>query len=219
MMTDKPFSTNYNRVVAVAASCGAILVCLIVGITLVNGTGYQDFESIRNYRTVDEYAARLATSSSVLRAIYPLDTLYIFAYLIMVFAMVLATGQTTPVGILACVAALGTASLDFIENNHILAMAAAVERGYEVSMGRVTFETVITQTKFNFGLLLTLCLSFLLPGHTKGGLCARWLARALVVLAPVALLSPIATLAYISMNILFAGIIAAVFFQASSSNM
>lgn len=80
-----------------------------VAITIANGVGYQDFEPILNYQTVEEFDTRIAESTSVLKMIYPIDKIYVFNCLAMVFGMVLATGNLNPIGVLSCVAALGAA--------------------------------------------------------------------------------------------------------------
>lgn len=208
---------HYHWVVAFASTFCGVLVFAIVGLTLANGVGYQDFESFSRYQDIELYNAALVEAARTLRLIYPLDTLYIFGYLIMTFAMVQISKESTFCGVLALIAALMTGGLDFIENNHILLMAQNAEIGHMNSPAQVSFGAVVTQTKFNFGLLLTLCISFLIPADTKAGIAARWLARLLVLCAPVALLTPPTTLLYIAMNIILAGLIAFTYGMRQSS--
>jgi hypothetical protein len=127
--------------------------------------------------------------------------------------------QTAPIrgfSWLALIVVLITGSLDFVENNLILANAGRAELDYSISGIQIHVGTVLTQTKFNFGLLLTLCISFLIPFETTLGTATRWLARILAVIAPVALLTPETTLLYIAMNILFLGLIASAYSTARS---
>lgn len=211
--------TNLPRLVALCAGFGATMVALMVGISVQNGTGFQDFESILRHGTPEAYGAAIADAAPVLRLIYPLDTMYIFSYVTMVFALVQLVPERRMAGLLAVIAVLMTAGLDFIENNHILAIAAAAERGVLPDMARITFETVVTQSKFNFGLLLTLTLSFLILQDGRAADVTRWLARAVVALAPVALLSPVTTLIYLSMNIGLSYLIAYLYWPRSSQSM
>lgn len=197
-----------HRVVTIASAAGATLVCFMVGITLANGVGFQDFESLARFNTVESYNTALVDAGPVLRMIYPLDTTYILAYTTMTYAMVKIAKDAKVFGMLALIAAFMTGLLDFIENNHILSMLTQAEINQSIDISQVTLETVITQTKFNFGLMLTLALSFLIPSDTRVGFSAVWLARALVIAAPVALLAPATTLLYITMNVVFGGLIA-----------
>jgi len=207
---------DLRRLVAVSAAIGATLVATMVAISVQNGTGFQDFESILRHGTPAAYGAAIADAAPVLRLIYPLDTMYIFSYVTMVFAMVQLVPERRMAGLLAVIAVLMTAGLDFIENNHILAIAAAAERGVMPDMARITFETVVTQSKFNFGLLLTLTLSFLILQESRVAAVTRWLARAVVLFAPVALLSPVTTLLYLTMNIALGYLIAATYWPRRS---
>lgn len=211
--------TNLPRLVALCAGFGATMVALMVGISVQYGTGFQDFESILRHGTPAAYGAAIADAAPVLRLIYPLDTMYIVSYVTMVFALVQLVPERRMAGLLAVIAVLMTAGLDFIENNHILAIAAAAERGVLPGMARITFETVVTQSKFNFGLLLTLTLSFLILQDGRTADVTRWLARAVVALAPVALLSPVTTLIYLSMNIGLGYLIAYLYWPRSSQSM
>lgn len=190
-----------NKWIASSAGAGGILVALVIGLTITMGNGYQDFESILRYGDIDIYNAQIITAIPVLKLIYPVDTMYVFSYVTMVFALVQAAKDRKAIGILAMTVVTILAALDFIENNHIIALANNAKLGYEASIGQVTFETIITQTKFNFGLLLTLALSFLITIQTKAATITRWLARFIVLCAPVALLTPLTTLIYIAMNI------------------
>jgi hypothetical protein len=185
----------------------------MVSITIAYGTGFQEFESLQTHKTPELYSAKIADAASVLRILYPLDTLYVFSYVILVFAM----AQTAPIrgfAWLALIVVFITGSLDFVENNLILANAGRAELDYSISGIQIHVGTVLTQTKFNFGLLLTLCISFLIPFETTLGTATRWLARILAVIAPVALLTPETTLLYIAMNILFLGLIASAYSTA-----
>lgn len=207
---------DLRRLVAVSAAIGATLVATMVAISMQNGTGFQDFESILRHNTPEAFSAAIIDAAPVLRLIYPLDTMYIFSYVTMVFAMVQLLPDRRMASILALIAVMMTAGLDFIENNHILAMAAAAERGVMPDMARITFETVVTQSKFNFGLLLTLTLSFLILQESRVAAVTRWLARAVVLFAPVALLSPVTTLLYLTMNIARGYLIAATYWPRRS---
>ncbi len=217
-MNDLSYPQLYRTLIAFAGVAGATLVTLMVGISITQGIGYQDFESILRFGDIAVYTAQIAEAAPVLRWIYPLDTLYIFSYLIMVFAMAQLAVERPNIARLAIIAVLATAFLDFVENNHIMSMANAAERGFGVAIEQITLESVITQTKFNAGLLLTLCLSFLIPVGGTVSFVARWLARGLVLCAPVALLTPATTLLYISMNIGLAGLIAVIYGGAASGN-
>jgi len=210
-MPERNSSSIHYQIVAYASGICALLVCLIVGISVYHGTGYQDFESMLRFGDIEIYNEKIAEALPVLRSIYPIDTLYIFGYLIMVFSMVQVVQNRKTLGLLSMIAVVVLAFLDFVENNHILAMANNAALGLRIEASQVTLETVITQTKFNFGLLLTLMISFLIPDGTRTGMLARWFARFLVLCAPVAILTPTTTLLYITMNVALGAVISVVY--------
>ena len=189
------------RQAALAALAGAGFVITMLSLTILNGVGYQDFECLLRFGTPQAYGDNLAHAAPVLRMLYPIDTLYIFSYVLLVFAMVHCVPERRAAGQLAIIAVLATAGFDFVENNFILAMANGAERGNVPSLANITFETTITQIKFNCGLLLTLSLSFLIPFQGKLAAVSRWLPRAAVVVGPFAILSPETVLIYLAMNI------------------
>lgn len=199
MTTDTDLLSQMKLVMGSALAAGILLIAM-VAITLIDGTGFNNFESLSVFGTPALFASHIVDAGATLRKIYPLDTMYIFAYTVMVFALL----QIKPHGmfsVLSIIAVLGTGILDFVENNHIIAMLLAAENGSVPSVGEITFQTVVTQTKFNFGLLLTLSFSFILPFTGRLAVFFRWFARGLVLIAPIALLTPLTTFMYICANL------------------
>lgn len=205
---------NY-KIVQACAMVGALLVLAMVSVTMMYGTGFQDFESLRTYQTIEVYNAIIVDAAPVLQMLYPLDTLYVFSYVVLIIAM----AQVAPIrgfALLATIVVLITGFLDFVENNLILANSSSAELGNLVSGKQIYIGSIVTQTKFNFGLLLTLSISFLIPFETSLGTVTRWLARCLAVIAPVALLTPATTLLYIVVNIFLLGLIPSAYSAAVS---
>lgn len=210
-------SQGLYRTAAVAAAAGAIFVLAMMTITIVSGTGFQDFETILATGSIEAYNAKIGVTGLVLKTIYPLDTLYVISYVTLTFVMAQVAFDRRFAAILAMAVALVLAMLDFVENNHLIAMADGVQHGFTVSFDRIVNQTVITQTKFNFGLLLTFTLSFLIPFRGALAQVARWLPRLIVVVAPVALLTPITTIAYLFMNIGLGMALALLFWREAAS--
>lgn len=214
MSHPETLTLNY-KIVQASAMVGALLVFVMVSITIAYGTGFQEFESLQTHMTAEVYSAEIADAALVLRLLYPLDTLYVFSYVVLIAAM----AHDAPIrgfAWLALIVVLITGSLDFIENNLILANANSAELGSSIGGMQIHIGTILTQTKFNFGLLLTFSISFLIPFETSLGKATRWLARILAVIAPMALLTPATTLLYIVMNIFFLGLIASTYSAAMS---
>ena len=215
----EPFAPTQRQAIArltgLAAGLGALLVLTMVGIIAANGVGPNDFESLIRFGTPAVFAEQIAIHLSMLRTIYPFDTIYVLAYVTMTFGMIVYRGQITPFGVLAIIAVLATALLDFVENNHIIAMGIAASNGIAPSATEITVQTVITQTKFNAGLLLTFVISILLDVDSRLALATRWLARLLIPGAVVAMLAPSTTLLYISANIILFALMAVIFLRRS----
>lgn len=210
-MTNHGLAPGLAKTVSVLAGAGALAVLAMIGISIANGVGFQDFESILKFGNMPTYNEMIAKAAPVLRTIYPIDTVYVLCYTVMTFSIIQLAPDKKLLGILAAISVSVVAILDFVENNHIIAMANAVERGYEIPYLQVITENVITQVKFNSGLMLTLALSFLFPDAGRVSTVAKWLARITVVFAPVALLTPLTTLIYLTMNIVLAAMISFIY--------
>lgn len=206
------------KIVRVSAAASAICLLTMVMATIANGTGVQDFASLLTHQTIEQYNSSLVEAAPSLRMIYPIDTLYVLSYTIMVVTMS-HTSQIRSLAWLAIVAVLLNTLLDFVESNSVLANATSAVLGYPVSVSQVQFGSLISQTKFNIGLLVTLTISFLIPFHTGPSGVTRWFAHILVVAAPAALLTPTTTLIYVNMNVFLFIMIAAVYANAPKGKL
>lgn len=218
-MPPTQLSQTMARTAAVTAAFATVAVVAMIGITIANGVGFQDFESLLRFDEIEIYTQNIAKAAPVLRTLYPIDTLYVLSYVIMTFAIIHLAPERSVFGNLAGGIVVILALLDLVENNHIIAMASAAERGLPIAAIEVTIEHVITQVKFNTGLLLTLSLSFLFPQIGRISVFASWFARAVVVFAPIALLNPVTTLIYLSMNVIFAGILTVMYATVARSGL
>lgn len=125
-----------------SAACAAVLFLVLLAISRATGADQQWFESVRDPAT---YAAALARHSTGLRALIAVDDLFIVAYA----AVGLALGEKlrrAPVARALTAAVLIAATLDLLENHHILAMLRAAPGA--PALAQLELQMTLSMTKW-----------------------------------------------------------------------
>ncbi len=157
--------TDWSIHLAVAAV--AILVAM-VGVTLTTGISQETFEIVRR---PDVYAAGLRDHAGALRALFGLDSAFLILYaaFFVEFGRRIATSDNRTLVWLAIGFILATAVLDMIEDHHILSMLYGVENGADPGPGELTFQHVLSQTKFHVSYLGLFLFGLCIPRETIAG--------------------------------------------------
>jgi hypothetical protein len=147
------------------AGIAAILLIAMMCVSLVTGVAQEPFELVR---TPAAYRSDLIASSSWLKVILAIDSLFVIAYASFFVCFARVAGKHGDAGMLrlGVVAILATAILDIIEDQHLFALADSLRLGEEVSLGVLRMQHVLSQTKFHLSYLATVFVAMGLPRRT-----------------------------------------------------
>ena len=138
---------------------------LFRSVSLGTGVAQEPFEIVR---TPSAYRSDLINSSSWLKIILAIDSLFIIAYASFFVCFSRVAGKHGDAGILrlGVVAILATAILDIIEDQHLFALADSLGFGEELSLGMLRMQHVLSQAKFHLSYMATVFIAMGLPRRT-----------------------------------------------------
>lgn len=147
------------------AGIAALLLIGMMGVSLATGVAQEPFELVRDPAA---YRSDLLASSSWLKVILAMDSLFIIAYasFFLCFARVARQYGDAEMLRLGVMAILATAILDVIEDQHLFALTDSLRLGEGVSLGVLRMQHVLSQTKFHLSYMATVFVAMGLPRRT-----------------------------------------------------
>jgi hypothetical protein len=151
------------------AGIAALLLIGMMGVSLATGVAQEPFEIVRDPAA---YRSDLIASSTWLKVILAMDSLFIIAYasFFICFAQVARRHGDAGMLRLGVMAILATAILDIIEDQHLFALTDSLRLGEGVSLGVLRMQHVLSQTKFHLSYMATVFVAMGVPRRTPAEL-------------------------------------------------
>jgi hypothetical protein len=139
------------------------IIVVMAAVALVTGATQEAHE---HFAAPDLYAARLVAEASPLRMLFALDVAFTILYAVYftLFASHLSShGAARALVSIALGAMLATAALDFLEDQHILAMLNAAEHGGVLGADAIAWQVTESGVKFSLSFLSLFAFGLALP--------------------------------------------------------
>ncbi len=185
------FATDAARTVRPLGLAAAAALLAQIAVTLVHGVAQEPLERVLSPAA---YQAVLLAHPAALRTVFTLDSVFLVLYtaFFVQLARTLAPAghRAHDLARLAVAAMLGTALLDALENQHILSLLAAAERGALPDASSIVVQATASQLKFHLSYFAVFLFGLILPRAT--GLERMLAASCLLVQLPLGLLAFVA---------------------------
>jgi hypothetical protein len=153
-----------RRLALVLGVATLVVLLAMVGVSLATGATQEAHE---HYLPPAEYTAGLLAHPAALRLIFGLDLAFLVLYT--GFFAALATYLRDRLAWIGFCAMAITAVLDIVEDHHILALLAMAERNRPIDDGAITFQDVLSATKFGISFIALFLYGIAIPRTTKLG--------------------------------------------------
>jgi hypothetical protein len=142
----------------------AIALAAQIAVTLATGAAQEPLERVL---APAAYAATLLAHPTALRVVFTIDSVFLVLYaaFFVQLARTLAPAgsRERTLAALAAAAMLLTALLDAIENQHILSLLAAAERGLAIDPSAIVAQAAASQVKFHVSYFAVFVIGLMLP--------------------------------------------------------
>jgi hypothetical protein len=154
------------RVRTLGLAAAALLLAQIA-VTFASGAAQEPLERVL---APAAYQAVLLAHPAALRAVFTLDSVFLVLYAAFFVQLARALAppgsRARPLAAIAVVAMLGTALLDMVENQHILAMLDGAERGLVPDVASIGWQAGASQVKFHLSYFAVFLFGLVLPQRT-----------------------------------------------------
>jgi hypothetical protein len=163
MQAPPPTSPAVSSVRALGIAA-AVALAAQIAVTLATGAAQEPLERVL---APAAYAATLLAHPTALRVVFTIDSVFLVLYAAffvqLARALAPAGSRDRTLAHLAAAAMLVTALLDAIENQHILSLLAAAERGIAIDASAIVAQAAASQVKFHVSYFAVFVIGLMLP--------------------------------------------------------